>query len=58
MTKAEYPGNGGCPQRNSAEREEYAGARSIDRREISNERLAQAGYVSILNLYESLDLCG
>ena len=25
---------------------------------ISNERLAQAGYVSILNLYESLHLCG
>ena len=33
MTKAEYPGNGGCPQRDSAEHEEYAGARSIDRRE-------------------------
>ena len=33
MTKAEYPSNGGCPQRDSAEHEEYAGARSIDRRE-------------------------
>ena len=33
MEKAEYPGNGGCPQRDSAEHEEYAGARSIDRRE-------------------------
>ena len=33
MKKAEYPGNGGCPQRDSAEYEEYAGARSIDRRE-------------------------
>ena len=33
MKKAEYPGNGGCPQRNSAEHEEYAGARSADRRE-------------------------
>ncbi len=33
MSRAEYPGNGGCPQRDSAEREEYAGARSIDRRE-------------------------
>ena len=58
MVRAEYPGDGGCPQRDSAEHEEYAGARSIDRREISNERLAQAGYVSILNLYESLHLCG
>ena len=34
MKKAEYLGNGGCPQRDSAEHEEYAGARSIDRREI------------------------
>ena len=33
MSRAEYPGNGGCPQRDSAEHEEYAGARSIDRRE-------------------------
>ncbi len=33
MKKAEYPGNGGCPQRDSAEHEEYAGARSADRRE-------------------------
>ena len=33
MKKAEYPGNGGCLQRNSAEHEEYAGARSADRRE-------------------------
>ena len=33
MKKAEYPGNGGCPQRNSAEHEEYAGARSADRQE-------------------------
>ena len=32
MEKAEYPGNGGCPQRDSAEHEEYAGARSADRR--------------------------
>ena len=32
MAIAEYPGNGGCPQRDSAEHEEYAGARSIDRR--------------------------
>ena len=33
MKKAEYPGNGGCPQRDSAEHEKYAGARSADRRE-------------------------
>ena len=33
MKKAEYPGNEGYPQRDSAEHEEYAGARSADRRE-------------------------
>ena len=33
MKKAEYPENGGCPQRDSAEHEEYVGARSADRRE-------------------------
>ena len=33
MKKAEYPGNVGCPQRDSAEHEEYAGARSIGRQE-------------------------
>ncbi len=33
MTKAEYSGNGGCPQRDSAEHEEYAGARSAGERE-------------------------
>lgn len=33
MARAEYPGDGGCPQRDSAEHEEYAGARSIDRQE-------------------------
>ena len=32
MRKAEYPGNGGCPQRDSAEHEEYVGARSADGR--------------------------
>ena len=32
MLIAEYPGDGGCPQRDSAEHEEYAGARSIDGR--------------------------
>ena len=33
MKKAEYPGDGGYPQRDSAEHEEYAGARSTDRQE-------------------------
>ena len=33
MTKAEYPGKEGCPQRDSLEDEGYAGAQSIDRRE-------------------------
>ena len=33
MEKAEYLGNEGCPQRNSTECEEYAGAQSIDKRE-------------------------
>ena len=32
MSRAEYPVDGGCPQRDSAEHEEYAGARSIDGR--------------------------
>ena len=31
--KTEYAGNGGCPQRDSAEHEEYAGAYSIGNRE-------------------------
>ena len=35
--KTEYAGDGGCPQRDSAEHEEYAGAYSIGRRE-SEER--------------------
>lgn len=33
MARAEYPGDGGFPQRDSAEHEEYAGARSIDGQE-------------------------
>ena len=33
--KAEYLGNKGCLQRDNAEREEYAGARSIDSRETA-----------------------
>ena len=33
MEKAEYPRNEGYLQRDSAEHEEYAGARSIGRRE-------------------------
>ena len=32
MKKAEYLGNEGCPQKDSAEHEEYAGARSADER--------------------------
>lgn len=32
--KAEYQGNQGCPQRDRAEHEGYAGARRVDRREI------------------------
>ena len=33
MTRAEYSGDGGFPQRDSAEHKEYAEARSIDRQE-------------------------
>ena len=33
MEKAEYLGNEGCPQRNSTEHEEYAGARSVGKQE-------------------------
>ncbi len=33
MEKAEYTGNGGCPQRDSTECKEYAGAQSADRPE-------------------------
>ena len=32
--KAEYLGNKGCQQRDNAEHDEYAGALSIDRREV------------------------
>ena len=31
MTKVEYAGNGGCPQRDSTECEGYVGARSVVR---------------------------
>ena len=51
MSKAEYPGNGGCPQRDSAEHKEYAGARSIGRRETEEADGADLRY-------ESLHLCG
>ena len=37
MVKAEYQGNQGCPQRDSAEHEGYAGARSVDSREIGEQ---------------------
>ena len=33
MMKAEYCGNAGCPQRDSAEHEEYVGAQSAGTRE-------------------------
>ena len=32
--KAEYPENRSCPQRDSAEREEYVGAQSVGCREV------------------------
>ena len=41
MTKAEYTGNGGCPQRDSTECEGYAGARSAIRPE-NEERAGRA----------------
>ena len=41
MTKAEYAGNGGCPQRDSTECEGYAGARSVVRPE-NEERAGRA----------------
>ena len=34
MKKAEYPENRSCPQKDSAEHEEYAGAQSVGSREI------------------------
>ena len=37
MKKAEYPGNEGCPQRDSAEHEEYVGVQSADGREIGEQ---------------------
>ncbi len=41
MTKAEYAGNGGCPQRDSTECEGYAGARSAIQPE-NEERAGRA----------------
>ena len=41
MTKAEYTGNGGCPQRDSTECKGYAGARSAIRPE-NEERAGRA----------------
>ena len=35
--KAEYPENWGCPQRDSAEHEEYVGAQSVDCREVGEQ---------------------
>ena len=50
MTKAEYAGNGGCPQRDSTECEEYAGAQSV----VQPESEEKAGRVPEL-LEEILD---
>ena len=41
MTKVEYAGNGGCPQRDSTECEGYVGARSVVRPE-NEERAGRA----------------
>ena len=51
MSRAEYPGNGGCPQRDSAEHEEYAGARSADRREPE-----ETGGADLLERIEDYDV--
>ena len=37
MTKTEYAGNGGCPQRDSVEHKEYAEAYSTEVREINEK---------------------
>ena len=53
MTKAEYPGNGGCPQRDNAEHEVYAGARSADGRE--NEEADDADLLECILDRENLN---
>ena len=43
MMKAEYLGKEGCPQMDSTECKEYAGAHSIDEREnVENGRCSRA----------------
>ena len=37
MMNAEYRGNAGCPQRDSAEHKEYVGAQSADNREVKEQ---------------------
>lgn len=37
IKKAEYPENRSCPQKDSAEHEEYAGVRSVDSREVAEQ---------------------
>ena len=37
MMKAEYPGNRSCPQKDSAEHEEYVGAQSVGGREVGEQ---------------------
>ena len=37
MMKAEYPENRSCPQKDSAEHEEYAGAQSVGGREVGEQ---------------------
>ena len=37
MMKAEYCGSAGCPQRDSAEHEEYVGAQSVETREVGEQ---------------------
>ena len=63
MKKAEYSGSGGFLQKDSAEHEGYAEALNTETREAkeadgADERLAHAGYRSILGMYESVHLCG
>ena len=37
MMKVEYPENRSCPQKDSAEHEEYAGAQSVGCREVAKQ---------------------
>ena len=53
MTKAEYAGNGGCPQRDSTECEGYAGARSAIQPE-NEERAGRAPRVDGMTVEAAL----